>query len=105
MIFVMLAQVNLNEIIRETARLNAQLEILGEQRRVLSITFESVIDMDDVERYARDVLGMSRPDSDHYSSIRALPPDRVEVFDGTANEDGWREFSSFLTVLFDEYIR
>ena len=104
MIFVMLAQVNYNEVLRETARLNTHLDILHEQQRVLSITFESVINMDEIERYAKDVLGMSKPEAEQVTLIRALPEDKVEVFD-EANIDRWREFSGFLTFLFDEYIR
>ena len=61
MIFVVLAQINYNEAAAETVRLNAQLTELTERHRALTITFESVISMKEVEQYARDVLGMSKP--------------------------------------------
>ena len=105
MIFVMLAQVNLNEILRETVRLNSQIETLTEQQRILSITFESVVDMSEVERYARDVLGMSAPDSSAYTVIRAIPYDKVEIFEVEQENDRLREIGEFLSFLFDEYIR
>ena len=105
MIFVMLAQVNYNEVLRETARLNTHLDILKEQQRVLSITFESVINMDEIERYAKDVLGMSKPEAEQVTLLRTLPEDKVEVIYDDTNVDRWREFSGFLTFLFDEYIR
>ena len=105
MIFVMLAQVNLNEILRETVSLNSQIETLAEQQRILSITFESVVNMDEVERYARDVLGMSAPDSETATVIRAIPYDKVEIFEVEQENDRLREIGEFLSFLFDEYIR
>jgi len=105
MIFVMLAQVNYNEVLRETARLNTHLDILHEQQRVLSITFESVINMDEIERYAKDVLGMSKPEAEQVTLLRTLPEDKIEVIYDEANVDRWREFSGYITFLFDEYIR
>ena len=105
MIFVMLAQVNLNEVLRETGRLNSQIETLAEQQRILSIEFESVINMDEVERYARDVLGMSAPDTEAHVVIRAIPYDKVEIFETDSENDRLREIGEFLSFLFDEYIR
>jgi hypothetical protein len=61
--------------------------------------------MDEVERYARDVLGMSMPEAGQYTVIRTFRPDRVEVFDAAEGEDRFREIGNFLTFLFDEYIR
>ena len=107
MIFVMLAQVNLTEVSRETIRLNSQLETLIEQQRILSITFESVINMDEVERYAKDVLGMSVPDAEQYIVIRSIPSDKVEIFDNYSEPENGRlqEIGSFLSFLFNEYVR
>ena len=105
MIFVMLAQVNYNEVLRETARLNTHLDTLKEQQRVLSITFESVINMDEIERYAKDVLGMSKPEAEQVTVIRTLPYDRIEVIEYDEDIAWWLEFGDYLTFLFEEYIR
>lgn len=104
MIFVMLAQVNYTEVLRENARLSSHIEMLREQQRVLSITFESIINMDEIERYAKDVLGMSRPEAEQATVIRVRPPDRVEVIQNEETNDRWRELSGFLSFLFDEYV-
>ena len=105
MIFVMLAQVNYNEILRETARLSTHLDTLKEQQRVLSITFESVINMDEIERYAKDVLGMSKPEAEEITLMRTQPIDKIEIFEYDTTVDRWREIGEYLTFLFDEYIR
>jgi len=104
MIFVVLAQISYNEIAAENVRLNAQHAMLLEQQRRLEITFESVIDMKEVERYAKDVLGMSRPDADHIAVVQTLPVDKIEMLGGAVEEDALREFGSFISSLL-EYFR
>ena len=105
MVFVMLAQINLNQLVAQTARHTSQLDALTQQNRVLAIAFENVVDMKEIERYAKDVLGMSKPEAEQYVVIRTLPSDRAEVIEVQENEGGLYEFGSFLTYLFDEYIR
>ena len=105
MIFVMLAQVNYNEILRETVRLNTHLDILREQQRVLAITFESAINMDEIERYAKDVLGMSKPEAEQVTVLRSMPMDRVEVIILEDDTVWWRDLRDYMTFLFDEYLR
>jgi cell division protein FtsL len=102
MVFVVLAQITYNEIAAEAVRLNSQFAALSEQQRRLEITFESVIDMKEVERYARDVLGMSRPDADQVAIVYSVPRDRVEILRGEG--DSLREFGSFISSLL-EYLR
>jgi len=103
MIFVMLAQINYKEVSNETVNLNAQLGGLMEQQRMLEISFESVIDLKEVERFARDELGMSKPESDQITIIRSAPRDRAMVVQG-GEESALRGFGSFISSLF-EYFR
>jgi len=98
MIFVVLAQISYNEAAAETVRLNAQLADLTDNHRRLEIAFESVIDMKEVERYARDVLGMSKPDSDQVTVIPSVPRDRAEIIE-SAEENTAEGFGSFLSSL------
>ena len=99
MMFVVLAQISYNEIASETVRLNSQLSALTEQQKRLEITFESVIDMKEVELYARDVLGMSRPDSDQIAVIHSAPSDRIEILSSGGEENSLRDFGSFISSL------
>jgi len=103
MVFVMLAQINYNEAVAETVKLNAQLSELSEQQRRLEITFESVLDMKEIETYARDVLGMSKPEAHQMSVAHSAASDRAEVL--TPEESGdLRDFGSFISSLL-EYFR
>ena len=102
MVLVVLAQISYNEIAGETSKLYSQMEYLTEQQRRLEITFESVIDMKEVERYARDILGMSKPDSDQIAIIYSVSDDRVEILNG-GDKDSLREFGSFISSLIDYF--
>jgi len=100
MLFVLLGQISFNEAASETVRLNAQLNELMDQQRRLEIVYESIVDMKEIERYARDELGMSRPDTDQVTVIQSAPGDRVEIL-----KDGEDEqlvgFGSFISSLLE----
>jgi len=103
MVFVVLAYISYNETVSETAKLNAQLTALTEQQRKLEIQFESVLDLKEIEMYARDVLGMSKPESRQLSVVCGSTGDKAEVLSG-AQGDSWRDFGSFLKSLL-EYLK
>jgi len=98
LMFVVLAQISYNDTTRENARLNAQLAALTEQHRRLEINFESVFDMSEVERYARDVLGMTRPLQSQAQIVVSAPADRAEVL-APPDSGGIRGFGEFLSSL------
>jgi len=102
MIFVMLAQISYNETAAETVRLNAELLELTEQQRRLEITYENVIDLKEIEQYARDVLGMSKPEADQIAVIHRMPDDRAEVVEASdeSSLDGLGAFISSLMKYF-----
>jgi len=102
MILSLLAQISYNEAAAESARLSSQLSSLQERQRVLMIEFESVMDMKEVERYARDVLGMSRPESSQFAVIASTAGDRAEVL-GSAEKGTLRDFGSFISSLLDYF--
>jgi len=103
MVFVVLAQINYNETAGETARMSAQLSDLADKHRVLELTFESVIDIKEVERFARDELGMSRPDAGQVEIISATPRDSAIVINN-GQERGMQGFGTFLKSL-TEYFK
>jgi len=104
MIFVVLAQINYNEITAEMVRLNTHLEGLMEQERRLEIEFESAIDMKKIEQYARDSLGMSKPDADQIAVIRGMPMDSAEIIDNSDEQGTLSSLGSFISSLL-EYFR
>lgn len=106
MIFAILAQIKYNEVANEAARLNDQLLLLEEAERRLEITFESVVDMKEVERYARDVLGMSKPEAEQITVIRGAQQDvAVIVDDGAGGQSALRGLSAFLSSLAEYFKR
>jgi len=104
MILVVLAQISYNEAATEAVRLNSQLIMLEEQQRALMIEFESVMDMKEVERYARDVLGMSRPETGQLAVFANTAVDRAEVL-SSPEKTTLRDFGSFISSLLDYFKR
>ena len=105
MILSVLAQVSYNEVAGETVRLNNQLVKLEEQERKLEIAFESVVDMKEVEQYARDVLGMSKPDAQQVAIIQTVQTDTAEVIDNSEKAGVLRGFASFISSLTEYFKR
>ena len=103
MFFVVLAQINYNEIASETARLNSQFDALIEQERILEIDFENVIDIKEVERYAKDTLGMSKPDADQTAAVRGIALDSAEIIDTGEEDVPSGNLSSFLSSLLNYF--
>ena len=103
LLFVVLAQISYNEIANETVRLNKQFLELQEQGRKLEIAFESVVDMKEVERYARDTLGMSRPGADQVAIIQSIPVDRAMIIDSEDEKGVLSGLGTFLSSLLDYF--
>jgi len=103
MVFTILAQINYNETAAESVRLNNHLAELSEKHRALELAFESAIDIREVERFARDELGMSRPDSEQVIFINSTPRDTAMITN-FEEERGLQGFGTFIKSL-TEYFR
>jgi len=97
-----LAQVHYNESASEAVRLNASLRELTDTHRILELAFESSIDLKEIERIARDELGMSRPDAAQIISSSTTPRDIATVItvDDRQGMQGFAEFLRSLTNYF-----
>jgi len=102
MVFVVLAQINFNETAAESVRLNMLISELSARHRALELSFESAVDIKEVERYARDELGMSRPDASQVIIINSTPRDTAMVINN-GEERGLQGFGSFLRSLTDYF--
>ena len=105
MTFAVLAQINYNEVAGEAVRLNAQLSVLEAKEKRLEITFESVVDMKEIERYARDELGMSRPMVEQVAVIQSMQIDKAEIIGSEESEDALEGLGSFLSSLAEYFKR
>lgn len=103
MLFVILAQISFNEIAGETVRLNAQLGELAEQEKRLMIQFESVVDMKEVERHAKDVLGMSKPDAGQVAVIQTMRTDQATIVDSGGDKGALSGFGAFISSLMEYF--
>jgi len=102
MVFVVLAQINFNETAIEAVRLSNQLVELSERHKALELTFERAIDIKEVERFARDELGMSRPDAGQVLLINTTPRDIAFYIEHTEDR-GIQGFGTFLRSLTDYF--
>ena len=103
LILVILAQISYIEVTRETSRVNSELRELSQQRRRLEIQYESVINMQDVERFARDVLGMTQPSGVTAAVVLGTAQDRAVIIENEQNEDRLADFGRFVSSLFDRF--
>ncbi|MDR2591087.1 MAG: cell division protein FtsL [Oscillospiraceae bacterium] len=98
LILVVLAQVSYHESATEAVRLTGQLRELTEIHRALELAFESSINIKEVERIARDELGMSRPDATQIITINTIARDSALVLD-TGEERTVQGFADFIKSL------
>jgi len=102
MVFVVLAQINYNEAAGETVRLNLHMNELKEKHKALELAFERALDIKEVERFARDELGMSRPDAGHMIILSSTPRDNAIIINDREERDGQR-FVDFLRSLINYF--
>ena len=103
MVFIVLAYINYTEVTSEIVRLSAQLDRLTEQKSKLEIEYESVIDMKEIERYARDVLGMSKPDANQVTVVQTTTQDKAEIISSGDEANALRGFGTFISSLLDYF--
>ncbi|MCL2080218.1 MAG: cell division protein FtsL [Oscillospiraceae bacterium] len=102
MVLVVLAQISYNEAAEEAVRLSSELRFLKEKHRALELAFESSFDIKEIERIARDELGMSRPDATQLISVTTTPRDIAVVVSGekTGGIEGFTDFIGSLADYF-----
>lgn len=104
MVFVVLAQIYYNETASEAAKLSREVRELSERHRILELTFESSFDIREVERIAKDELGMSRPEASQIVTISSTPYDTATVIIGE-DEGSGQGFLDFLRSLTNYFRR
>jgi cell division protein FtsL len=81
MIFVLLAHVRYAEVTNETVKLQTQMTTLNEQERKLQIAYVNAFDINQVEQYATNQLGMSQPAESQIGTISVTAQDKAVVAD------------------------
>ncbi len=99
-VFVLLAHVRYTEVTNDTVKLQSQLTKLNEQERKLKISYENAFDVNQVEQYATQKLGMSKPTESQIGTISATAKDKAVVADGQNNPGKTKEnMGTFLASL------
>lgn len=97
MVFVLLAYAKYSEVTNETVKLQTRLDELNSQERKLKIEYTNAFDVNDVERYATQVLGMSKPAEDQISTVSATAQDKAVVL--KSSDDTPNKSESIVTFL------
>ncbi len=100
MVFVVLAHLKFTEITAETVSLQQRMDQLTEEERKLKITYEDIFDVNEVEAYATNVLGMTKPQQNQIAAISTDNQDKAVIVKNSADEGVAREnMASFLASL------
>jgi len=102
MVFSVLAQINYNEAAVENVKLKSHISDLKEKQKMLELTFERVVDIREIERYAGDELSMSRPDAGQIISISTIPRDTAVIFPAAESREE-QGFGAFIRSLTDYF--
>jgi cell division protein FtsL len=79
LVFSLMGRVQLVEASDEAATLSGQLSELQEEQSRLLISYESTFDLNEVDEYAKNTLGMQKAQSDQVYYIGGETPDKAVV--------------------------
>ena len=102
LLFVVLAHISFDTALDEKLQLEKRLESLSQQETRLQLEFEKAFDLNAIERYAIDELGMVKPAADQVNIIDSTPKDRAVVI-APEKEEGIRGFGAFISSLLEYF--
>ncbi len=79
MVLLLLGYVQLTAISGETSAMRSSISRLEEENEAIKIQYESTFNMDDVELYAINILGMSKPDASGQNNYTVIIGDRARI--------------------------
>ena len=101
-LFVVLAHMSFDATLDEQLQLEKRLASLSQQGTKLQIEFERAFDLNAIERYAIDELGMIKPAADQVNIVDSAPRDRAVVI-APEKEEGIRGFGAFISSLLEYF--
>jgi len=96
LIFSLMARVQFTQVQAETAELQSQLNELMDEKTKLTIAYESSLNLTEIENYAINVLGMTKPHSDQVKYINGISSDKAVVLNSDAENSSTDLRDSFL---------
>lgn len=105
MVFVLAAEIQLTQIIDETAQLESRIKELEVQEARLKIEYESTFNLTEIEEYASKKLGMVRKTSENMVFLKETDADRAVIIENekTGNESFFDGLKSFLASLLEYF--
>jgi cell division protein FtsL len=82
LVLSLMARVQFTEVSDQAAKLQSQLTELTTEQSRLTIQYESALNLTEIEDYAVNTLGMTKPHSDQIRYINGTPQDNAEILDG-----------------------
>lgn len=102
---IIMSYIELNTVASQKYELKTELETLQTEETRLMITYESTFQLDEIEEYATNMLGMVRADSDQIKYLDNQAEDQAVVVDGSGAGTGVSAaLKSFFTAA-AEYFR
>ena len=86
LVFSLLSRVQLTQLSDQCVALETSLAALQEQEAKLLISYESSLNLPEIESYAINTLGMQKPRSDQIRYISGDVQDRAVVLTGTGEQ-------------------
>ncbi|MGM9521729.1 MAG: hypothetical protein ACI3VB_04545 [Oscillospiraceae bacterium] len=88
MVFVLLAYVQLNEISSETSQLKSAISELTETGTRLRVTYESTFNLNEIEDYAINILGMTKLKDSCVTVFASDKTDKAEILNADDSAKG-----------------
>lgn len=92
-------KVELTKAIDENAALKQELSDLNEANVRLEIEYESLINLSELEEYAKTALGMQKPESEKIIQIDVNVQDKAEILKDSAKTETDKLVSSIMEYL------
>ncbi|MGI5936569.1 MAG: hypothetical protein ACOX7I_07195 [Oscillospiraceae bacterium] len=103
LVFTLFFRIQLTQVTDETVQLNEKLEELKAENAKLLIQYESAFNLNEIEDYAINVLGMQKPRSDQIYYVDSSAPDKAVVLQEEAKDNGLLERLEDFLALIGEY--
>jgi len=105
LVFTLFLRIQLTQVTDETVQLSEKLEELKAENAKLLIKYESAFNLNEIEDYAINVLGMQRPRSDQIYYVDSSAPDKAVVLQEEEEKSGLVERLEDFLALIGEYFR
>lgn len=104
-LLIIMSYIRLTELSDKTSELTAELGVLKEQEAKLRLEYESAFDLNQIEEYAINILGMVKAGDNQVYYLRSRSDDKAVILEDEGNKKGILDtISSLLSSLADFFV-